>query len=249
MQAAPAPQLTPVQDIEEIISSHTTQHLVSVVGRVKFNGPVESIITKGKYLKKQEATITDHTKTIRLVLWENDISKVKNDGSYKLQKVMVRIYNNEKYLTLNKNSIIAQTQETFDREEDINIANSFRTVATPANGVPAIQRFMSCFKCKTKIVADGESELVKCSECGRGQLKVNCPTRLFATVEFLQEEEEEIVLNIFEDKLQSLYELYKTQFGEEKSFDQLSDDDIMVMCLKVKSTVYFNSKRNVIAIN
>lgn len=117
-------------------------------------------------------------------------------------------------------------QETFDREEDIAIAKSFRTVSTPANGVPAIQRFMSCFKCKTEIVADGDSELVKCSECGSGQL--------IALPDFLRR------LNFcmmrrkvsFEDKLKSMYELYKTKFGEENTFDQLSNDDIMVTCLE-----------------
>ena len=96
-------------------------------------------MTKGKYLKKQEASITDNSESICLVLWENDISKVQEDFSYKKQKVMVRVYNDEKYLTLNKNSIIGQTDQSFDCEQTLEMASNYKTVQTPANGVTLLQ--------------------------------------------------------------------------------------------------------------
>lgn len=61
-------------------------------------------------------SITDNSVTIRLVLWENDITKVTTDSSYKLRKVMVRVYDEEKYLTLNKQAIINQITEELIRE-------------------------------------------------------------------------------------------------------------------------------------
>ena len=88
---APQPQLTPVKEIIDILQSNQAQCQVSVVGKIKFNGPIETIMTKGKYLKKQEASVTDNSQSIRLVLWEDDISKVHDDFSYKSQKVMVSL--------------------------------------------------------------------------------------------------------------------------------------------------------------
>lgn len=164
---APQPQLTSVKEIVDILQSDQAQCQVSVVGKIKFNGPIETIMTKGKYLKKQEVSIKDNSESIRLVLWENDISKVQDDFSYKLQKVMVRVHNDQKYLTLNKNSIIE-------------MASNYKTVQM-------------------------------CSECGRAHLKAKCPTRIIATVEFLIDDSDEVTLNLFEDKLQTIYELYKKQ--------------------------------------
>lgn len=245
---APQPQLTPVKEIVDILQSDQAQCQVSVVGKIKFNGPIETIMTKGKYLKKQEASITDNSESICLVLWENDISKVQDDFSYKKQKVTVRVYNDEKYLTLNKNSIIGQIDQSFDREQTLEMASNCKTVQTPANGVTSTQRFMSCFKCKTKIVPT-ENELVKCSECGRAQLKAKCPTRLFSTVEFLIDDSDEVTLNLFEDKLQTIYELYRKQHDITKDFNEFTDEDIILICLKVSSTFFYNDKKNVIAIN
>lgn len=177
---APQPQLTPVKESVDTLQSDQAQCQVSVVGKIKFNGPIETIMTKGKYLKKQEVSIKDNSESIRLVLWENDISKVQDDFSYKLQKVMVRVHNDQKYLTLNKNSIIGQIDQSFDREQALEMASNYKTVQM-------------------------------CSECGRAHLKAKCPTRLFATVEFLIDDSDEVTLNLFEDKLQTIYELYKKQ--------------------------------------
>ncbi len=41
---------------------------VSVCGRVSFEEKEETVMTKGKTLKKQEALITDNSSSIRLVL-------------------------------------------------------------------------------------------------------------------------------------------------------------------------------------
>jgi hypothetical protein len=66
---------------------------VNVNGRI-FQGTIETILTKGKLLQKQDALFTDNTGTVRLVLWEKDIVRVTSDSSYKLSNVMVRDVDN-----------------------------------------------------------------------------------------------------------------------------------------------------------
>lgn len=137
--ASPQPQLVPVTNIMDILPSDKTKYPVSVVGKVNYHGPVETIMTKGKFLQKQEATITDDTTSVRLVLWEKDINKVTDDSSYKLQKVMVRVDSDKKYLTLNTSSIISQIDQSFDSEHDAAIVSNYKTVKSPANGVTTVQ--------------------------------------------------------------------------------------------------------------
>ena len=69
------------------------------------------------------------------------------------------------------------------------------------------------------------------------------------TVEFLIDDSDEVTLNLFEDKLQTIYELYRKQHDITKDFNEFTDDDIILMCLKVSSTFFYNDKKNVIAIN
>ena len=64
-------------------------------GRITFKGTEETITSKGKTLRKQEALFTDNTATARLVLWENDIDKIATGNSYNLSNVVIRQYNEE----------------------------------------------------------------------------------------------------------------------------------------------------------
>ena len=71
-------------------------HKVNISGRVTFKGSEETITSKGKMLRKQEAIFTDNMATARLELWENDIDKIATGNSYNLSNVVIRQYNEEK---------------------------------------------------------------------------------------------------------------------------------------------------------
>ena len=75
--------------IDELLQWRTNT-LVITSGRITFTGQEETIQTKGKTLRKREVALTDNTGTIRLVLWEGDITKVTNGCSYVLSKVAVK---------------------------------------------------------------------------------------------------------------------------------------------------------------
>lgn len=242
-QATAAPILT---DISSVLKHSTAQ--VSVVGRVSFHGPSETILTKGKLLNKQEAYLTDNSGTIRLVLWENDIARIQSESSYKLTNVMVRKYDNKKYLTLNKQSLITTTQEEFNPQDDAAVQNQILTVQSPATGVKPLNRFLSCSKCHTKVIAVSDKKIIKCSECGLTQLKDKCTTRYFATAEYSNDSGQTVTLKLFEDKLQKLYELQKSQEDVTKAFHDFTDDEMYEMLLTVNATIVYNDNSNVIAV-
>ena len=107
----------------------------------------ETVFSKGKMLRKQEALFMDNSGTIRLVLWENDIDRVTSASIYTISKVVVCEYDNAKYLTLNKTSTIKSGHICITRKDgDAGLPNNEK-VYCPA-GVLSMQHFSSCKKCR-----------------------------------------------------------------------------------------------------
>ena len=62
-------------------------------------------------------------------------------------------------------------------------------------------------------------------------------------------EGEQLTLNLFDDKLQQLLEIYKTQNEDEKrSFNELQDEDIVEMLLTVEAVLSYNKKKSVLTV-
>ena len=224
-----------------------TNTVVSTSGRITFQGPEETLQTKGKTLRKQEAILTDNTGTMRLVLWESDIEKVKSGCSYELKKLPVRRFQENKYITLNMRSTINSTDEVIERTDDVVEECELNSVDCPAEGVQSLKRYLSCNKCHTKIVPMTGKNIVKCSECGLVQLKTKCKERLFATVLFMKATTK-ITLVLFDDKLKKLCSIHEEQSGTSVDFAALTDDDIMEMILTVQAKIFYNAKQNVLSI-
>ncbi|CAH3178630.1 unnamed protein product [Porites lobata] len=88
---------------EEILGEQI-KTLVNIAGRVTLNGPTETVKVKGKTLKKQEVLFTDNTGSVRLVLWEQDTTKMQSGQCYSMTNVAVKDYNGTNYLTLTKHT-------------------------------------------------------------------------------------------------------------------------------------------------
>lgn len=222
------------------------QRRVNVQGRINFRGTMETVITKQKTLKKQESFLTDETGSIRLVLWENDILKVQSNKSYKLLKARVRYYDDAPYLTLNMQSIVSQTTLDISREDDEHLMaeSEQKTVQMPAEGIQTLTRYLSCNTCKTR-VEETNINKVKCSQCGLTQLKKKCSVRLLVKAKFMTEDNEDVLLVLFDEKLKDLYDLNDPT----KSFEEITDTDIEDLLLEGQSgTLVYNSKKNVVKI-
>ena len=223
---------------------------VNISGRITFQGPEETIISKGKTLRKQEALFTDNTASARIVLWENDIDKIATGNSYNLSNAVIRQYNQENYLCLNRQSAVAESFDTIEREDEQSLSsdNSLAKVFCPADGVQSIRRFLSCNKCQSKLAPISDKKIVKCSECGLAQLKSKCKQRLLANVIFPSEGSTK-TLTLFDDKLRELYKLFLEQnAGAQAEFCSLDDDCMMEMILTVEAIIFVNTKNNVVAI-
>ncbi|XP_028417728.1 uncharacterized protein LOC114542249 isoform X2 [Dendronephthya gigantea] len=229
------------------VQATTNLTLVTLTGRVTFQGFEETILKNGKTLRKQEAVFTDNTASIRLVLWEQDINKVESGSFYKLSNTVVREYENEKYLTLNKKSKIESTVAKIERQDDVTGHRSLKSVECPAEGVVSLKRFLSCKKCHVKVAALANKPIIKCSECGLTQLKKKCKERFLANVLF-QDGTSTTTLLLFDDKLQQLFNIYKEQNTCDSEFEGIDDDFLMEILLTVEAKVLFNNKRNVVSI-
>ena len=140
--------------------------VINVCGRITLLGAQETILSKGKTPRKQEAVFTDNSGTMRLVLWKSDITGVISNSLYNIPKTVVREFDGAKYLTLNKQSVIklADTSiEKLDTEAD-GLPHS-QKVHFPAEGVLSVQRFLSCKKCQSKVVPNPTKNLMKYTEC------------------------------------------------------------------------------------
>ena len=199
------PGITAVSDVFQGDSNA----VINVCGRITIHGAQETILSKGKTLRKQEAVFTDNSGTMRLVLWESDITRVVSKAVYNISKIVVREFDNAKYLTLNKQSIIKPADTIIEREdtEADGLPHSLK-VDCPAEGVLSVQRFLSCKNCQTKLVPDPTKNLVKCTECGIAQLKSKSVQRLMANVMFAKADST-VSLHLFDDKLKQLHNIYQ----------------------------------------
>lgn len=181
------------------------------------------------------------------MLWETDIDKIATGN---LSNVVIRQYNEENYLCLNRQSVVAESFDTIEREDEQSSSsdNNLAKVFCPADGVQSIRRFLSCNKCQSKLAPVSDKKIVKCSECGLAQLKHKCKQRLLTNVIFPSEGSTKSLM-LFDDKLRELYKLYLEQNASAQAeFLSFDDDTIMEMILTVEAIIYFNTKNNVVAI-
>ena len=75
------------------VSSLSMNEEATVTVKVKSVDPPEKVKTReGKLLNKQDCVVGDCDGCCRVVLWEGDVGKLKEDGCYRLVKVFVRSY-------------------------------------------------------------------------------------------------------------------------------------------------------------
>lgn len=217
--------------------------LVNIAGRVTLNGPTETVKVKGKTLKKQEALFTDNTGSVRLVLWEQDTTKMQSGQCYSMTNVAVKDYNATNYLTLTKHTKVNAAELQVDRQ-DVAVDNGKQMqVAFPPEGINYVQQYLSCNKCHAKVM-DSPKKIIKCSECGLTQLKSKCSSKIIASI-LIKTDKDTMSLNIFDNIIEELYTLYKEQDGDiDKLFTELTDDDVTEILLTVNATVIFNDKKN-----
>jgi hypothetical protein len=237
-----------ITNIASIVDG-SSYSIVNVNGRISFQGFQETILKNGKTLRKQEGVFTDNSASVRVVLWENDIDKIKSGCHYKISRAVVKQYEGNKYITINRKSDIKQSTVTVQLEDQVNLGGNLQFVECPAEGVDAINKFLSCNRCHVKLVTVADKKIVKCSECGLAQLKEKCRQRFTAKALFKNDKDEAISLLLFDDKLKQLVQIYEQQNNMQAiNCSTLDDDTWMEILLTVNAKVFFNQKRNVVSV-
>jgi hypothetical protein len=93
-----------------------------------------------------------------------------------------------------------------------------------------------------KVVPIPGKKLTRCTDCGFTQLTSRCTTQMYANSVFDTNDNKQLDLVLFEDKIKQLYRLFSTQEEGINDFEEFDDDDIMTMLLTVQSTIVYNSK-------
>ena len=105
-----------------------------------------------------------------------------------------------------------------------------------------LQQFLTCNKCQSKLV-NNTPTIFKCSECGLTQLKQKCQSILFKT------DRETTSYTLFNDSMHQLFQSStKNKKKIEKTFEEVTEDDINMMLLTVETNVLFNEKKNPVQI-
>lgn len=61
-----------------------------------------------KTICKSECIVANSTDSIKIVLWESIIDKVNAGNNYKFQNVTIRLFDDERFLNTNKDTIVTE---------------------------------------------------------------------------------------------------------------------------------------------
>ena len=119
----------------------------------------------------------DNTGSVRLVLWEQDTTKMQSGQCYSMTNVAVKDYNGTNYLTLTKHTKVNAAELQVDRQ-DVAVDNGKQMQVGIINYV---QQYLSCKTCHAKVM-DSPQKIIKCSKCGLAQLKSKCSSKIIASI-------------------------------------------------------------------
>ena len=157
-----------------------------------------ALVSGGQSL--QNVIISDSTKADKIVLWNDDIDKLKVGYSYKLSHVLVKSYQNEKYLQFPKQGATYEEVKDIGQvsADDVNTYDSVTN--SEVAGVLSFDDFLMCLVCKSKVQPSDDKSGV-CTSC-RAVQKINlCKRQMHAKLLLTSPGGDYITLNVFGDHL------------------------------------------------
>ena len=143
---------------------------ITVSGKVSKVGDTTEITSKNtsKHLMKQDCSLKDCKGSVRIVLWENDIGKLTEDTSYKLENVLLREYGGTKYLSVSENTIITEVSDIgdiIDSDSEDEQIEGRKCIEGEITAISNTTEYYSCINCNAKV--NSVNELIgECSKCG-----------------------------------------------------------------------------------
>ena len=182
------------------------QQVIVSIKVVDVKAATNVISKSGKKLQMQECIVSDESGVCRLVLWENDVHRLKVDECYKVENVMVRMFQDRKHLSMSESSVvkpIADLGEVASMSIDEGeVRHGGEVVEGEIVAVLSADEYRTWMKCKGKVFIC--SDVVgECTKCG-AKLKLHiCGLQQMAKI-VIEDEGGEHTLTLFGEQLEGL---------------------------------------------
>ena len=143
-----------------------------------------------------EVLILAKTVMMQLDLWNKQITQVQENSAYQFTSLSTSYWNNVKKLTATINTVIRQSLDvgwcSLECAEDIpDIVNEHVIQVSCIHTIEDVQRYKTCCNCN-KQVTQMQENVVKCDHCWHMMRASSCPTKLYANVVLLIEDEKNL---------------------------------------------------------
>ena len=132
--------------------------------------------------------VVDETSCAKLTLWEEHIGCLEANKSYYLENMLLRVYNNERYLAT------AKHDSSITQIEEVNVGHNIQAVEdaeiSPSNiiiddakitAVDMLSSTEGCLQCgHTVLGTEEEPDYGECQKCGLMQSREECKPKLSA---------------------------------------------------------------------
>jgi hypothetical protein len=138
---------------------------ISIMAKVTGVKPPEKLLKKDRrtHVAKQDCLISDSSGTCRIVLWADRVGALKENGSYHLQNVVLRQYNNKKYISvLEHDSELVPIPDIGKVDEGL--IEEERIIEGQSASVLGLEQYPSCLECHFKVLQI-DSVCGQCSRC------------------------------------------------------------------------------------
>ena len=155
---------------------------------------------------KQDVRIADHTNTITLTLWENDIGQLEEKKTYKFYNMMVRTFQGKKYISKPWGAMIDEVPNltTTVREDPQQLQNTKVLQKVEVIAIPKLQIYPICIGCKSKVLQRAtDVKFGICERCQMLQKIDKCATEKSATI-IIQSDDVTLTLQAFGSVLETI---------------------------------------------
>ena len=160
--------------------------------------------SSGKML--QNVIVADQSGVVKMNFWEDDRKKVAAIKSYRFEKVSVKEYRGQKYLSVQGNTVITEIEDV-DVDSDVGeeAQDLFPCIIENAKviGVVSLEAYLKCIKCNAKI--DSSDGYDTCRKCSTAQCMEECESEVVAQL-MVKSGDKRVTLKAFTTVLEEIAE-------------------------------------------
>ena len=156
----------------------------------------------------------------------------------------MREFDNQPYITVNKETQISKVSQTIANPDD-DLANTYKesTISCPPEVILATHRCLSCKKCANLMVEHAVGKTIKCSSCGLLQLSHLCEKKIKVTDFFISENGQKLSLLLKPRILQALLDIHESNTSSNLApLDEITDDELQEILLTVEAKIIYNNR-------